>query len=320
MSDQSASLPFTANVSVWIVMGAILTFLWWSVTRVGPARVGPDEPVLTPRQKHWLIAGVAFMWVFSDWPIHQIAEEYLFWVHMIQHSVYTMIVPACLLMGAPPWMWRWALEGRPWLPVVRFFTRPLVALIVFNGLIAYTHFPVVVNTSGENGLFHFGVHTLLFLAALCMWTPIINRTPYVRSLKAPPKMMYLFAQSLVPTIPASLLTFAPEASYDHYIKAARLIGGFGPLPDQVWAAAIMKVGVGTYLWAIVAWIWFNWYRDSEAGRADDHVLQPKPALRPRTLADDAVLEAARRQGVDADGLLTWEQVKGELDRLERLGR
>jgi putative membrane protein len=314
----AGGLPFAANVSVWIVVGAVVTFMWWAISRVGPTVVQPGEELLSRRQKHWIIGGVSFLWVFSDWPVHQVAEEYLFFVHMIQHSVFTMIVPACFLMGAPTWMWRWALENRPWTPVVRFFTRPLVALIVFNALIAYTHFPAIVNTSGSNGFFHFGVHVLLFLAALCMWTPVINRTPYVRQLKAPPKMMYLFAQSLVPTVPASLLTFAQTPTYQHYINAPRLIGDFAALPDQVWAAAIMKIGVGTYLWAIVAFIWFSWYRDSQLGKADDHVLQPKPMLRPRTLADDAILEAARRNGVDADGLLTWDQVKGELDRLDRL--
>jgi putative membrane protein len=301
-------------------MGAMITFFWWAITRVGPGQVASGEPVITRRQRNWLVGGIAAMWVFADWPVHQISENYLFFVHMIQHSVFTMIVPACFLMAAPPWMWRWALQERPWLPVVRFFTRPIVALIVFNGLIAYTHFPVIVNISADNGFFHFGVHTLLFLAALCMWTPVINRTPYVSKLKAPPKMMYLFAQSLVPTVPASLLTFAETPTYRHYIDAPRLIAGFEALPDQVWAAAIMKLGVGTYLWAIVGWLWFTWYRDSQRGLADDHLVQPRPALRPRTMADDAVLESARRNGVDTNELLTWEQVKGELDRLARLGQ
>jgi putative membrane protein len=316
-----APLPFVANVSVWLVVGGVVTFFWWAITRVGPAQVRPGEEVFTSRQRNWVIGGVATLWVFSDYPVHQISENYLFFVHMIQHSVFTMITAACFLMGAPPWMWRWALEGRPWTPVIRFFSRPIMAFALFNGLVAYTHFPVVVGASTSSGLIHFIVHLSLFLAALCMWVPVINRTDYLTKLSPPTKMVYLFAQSIIPTVPASLLTFAETATYQHYIDAPRMIGGFSALSDQVWAAAIMKVGVGSYLWAIIAMLWFKWYRDSQAGVvADDHKFQPRPALRPRSLKDDAALESARQQGLNTEGLLTWDQVKSELDRLDRVGQ
>jgi putative membrane protein len=316
----NAPLPFVANVSVWLVVGGVVTFYWWAITRVGPTQVRPGEAVWTHRQRNWVIAGVGTLWVFSDYPIHQISENYLFFVHMIQHSVFTMVTGACFLLGAPAWMWRWALEGRPWTPVIKFFTRPIVAFAAFNGLVAYTHFPVIVNAATSNGLIHFVVHLLLFLSALCMWIPVINRTRYLTKLSAPTKMVYLFAQSIIPTVPASLLTFAEKPTYQHYIDAPRMIGGFSALNDQVWAAAIMKLGVGTFLWSIIAMMWFQWHRASELGLADDHKLQPRPALRPRTLADDAALESARDHGLDTDGLLTWEQVKSELDRLDRVGQ
>jgi putative membrane protein len=275
----------------------VITFLWWSITKVGPTRVGADEPVLTARQRNWLIAGVATMWIFSEFPLHQISEDYLFLAHMTQHSVYTMVSSACFLMGAPPWMWKWILANHTVRRIVGFLSTPMVALIVFNAVIAYTHFPAIVGLAARSGLFHFAVHVVLFVTSLFMWVPVINRTSMLPKLKAPTKMIYLFAQSLVPTVPASFLTFAQTPMYEHYANAPRLISFLDARHDQQLAAIIMKLVVGTFIWGIVAYLFYNWWQDSQAGRAEADNMRPTPAE------------------PFSSGVLTFDRVQAEFDRL-----
>jgi putative membrane protein len=252
--------------------------------------------VLTSRQRNWLIAGVVTMWVFSEFPLHQISERYLFVAHMTQHSVYTMVSSACFLMGAPPWMWNWLLGKRSLLRIARFFGFPLVALLIFNALIAYTHFPVIVDLAARSGLFHFSVHALLFVSSLFMWLPVINRTPYLPKLKTPTKMMYLFAQSLVPTVPAAFLMFAQTPMYKHYEAAPRLLSWLNARHDQQLAAIVMKLVVGTFIWGVVGYLFYTWWQDNQAGRADDNI-RPNPA------------------DLLHGGVLTWDRVQAEFDRV-----
>jgi putative membrane protein len=294
-STDTASLPWNVSPSVWLVMGGVLTFLWWAITRLGPRVVDAGETIITRRQKQWLLAGVVSMWIFSEYPIHDISEKYLFAVHMTQHTVFTMISSACFLMGSPPWLWRWVMSHRPIAAIARFVCKPFVSLILFNALIAYTHLPVVVRLSTSNGLFHFFVHATLFLTSIFMWVPVINRTPLLPKLKTPTKMLYLFAQSLVPTVPASFLTFSQKPMYPHYADAPRLIRGLGAVADQQWAAVIMKLGAGSFIWGIVGYLFYTWWQDSQAGLADDN-MRPVP-VEPM-----------------GSGVLTWDRVEAELIR------
>jgi len=70
-------------------------------------------------------------------------------------------------------------------------------------------------------------------------------------------MLYLFLQSLLPTIPASFLTFSSVPIYPIYGNAA-LAYGLTAVADQTIAGVIMKVVGGFLLWATIAMIWFRW--------------------------------------------------------------
>jgi putative membrane protein len=71
--------------------------------------------------------------------------------------------------------------------------------------------------------------------------------------------MYLFLQSLAPTIPASFLTFGDRLLYPVYGTFPR-IWGMGALTDQLVAGLIMKLAGGAILWAFITSIFFRWYR------------------------------------------------------------
>jgi putative membrane protein len=70
------------------------------------------------------------------------------------------------------------------------------------------------------------------------------------------KCIYLFVQSLVPTIPAAWLTFADGAVYKTYDQPVR-VWGLSVVFDQQLAGAIMKSGGGIFLWAVIVYIFFK---------------------------------------------------------------
>lgn len=313
LAAERVNLEFHSHPSVLVVVAMLAVFFWWAFTRLGPTRVAPGEVVATARQKQWIVAGLVWTFVWSYWPLHDISEKYLFLVHMIQHSVFTMVAPACFLLGAPRWLWRAVLEVPVLGAVIRIGSKPLLALLAFNSLIAVTHWPAIVERSLHNELFHFSIHFVLFSAATLMWIPVINREPGLPRFKAPMKMVYLFGQSIVPTVPASFLTFSEKAMYETYGLAPRFFNGLDAVEDQQLAAAIMKLGVGSFLWGIVGYLFFNWWIESKAGRADDNKRVGASTKSTRvagmTIAGERV----------SDDVLTWKEVQDEFERIDASG-
>lgn len=254
-----ASLHFHLHPDVWLVMTALAVSYWWALTRLGPERVAPGEPVATRNNVICYVSAVATLWIFAEYPIHDLAEHYLFSVHMLQHLVFTTIAAPLLLMGLPPWLMRTLLvTPRRMYAVARQVTRPVVALIIFNGFLVLTHWPAVVNETTHNELFHLGIHTVMFVTGLILWMPMINQLPELPRLTYPQRIVYLFLQSLVPTIPASFLTFATGVVYQSYAHASTRLG-ISPISDQQVAGAIMKIGGGAILWGILAYTFFAWW-------------------------------------------------------------
>ncbi len=81
------------------------------------------------------------LWIGADWPVHDLAEGYLYRMHMTQHLLFTLVAAPLLIAGMPAWMLRSLLSPRLVQRVFRFFTRPLVALVLFNGVLLFTHWP-----------------------------------------------------------------------------------------------------------------------------------------------------------------------------------
>ena len=245
--------------SVWLVLGGIWVAYLIAVRR---HRTVAGEPPDRRRRTTLFSVGMACLWLGADWPVHDLAEGYLYSVHMAQHLLFTLVAPPLLIAGMPAWMWRDILRPR-WLFVAfRFLTRPIVALILFNGLLLFTHWPEIVEASVRSEPTHFTVHVLLFGSAIVMWWPVMSPLVELPALAPPAQMMYLFAQSLAPTIPASFLTFGHTLLYPVYGTFPR-IWGLSALNDQLIAGLLMKLVGGFILWGFVATIFFRWYAREE---------------------------------------------------------
>jgi putative membrane protein len=241
---------------VWLLLGGV-----WAAYVVAVRRHIPSSPVEGSERRRRVAlfsTGMGFLWLVADWPMHDLAEGYLYSMHMVQHLVFTLVAAPLLIAGIPPWMWRALLRPRPVFVVWRFLTRPVVALIVFNGLLLFTHWPEMVEASVGSELTHFTLHVLILGSAIVMWWPVMSPLVELPALSPPAQMLYLFAQSLAPTIPASFLTFGHTLLYPVYGTFPR-IWGMSALTDQLVAGLVMKIVGGLILWGFIATIFFRWH-------------------------------------------------------------
>jgi putative membrane protein len=258
---------------VWVLVGGVAALALYAVKVVGPKVVPTGRAVVTRQQLAWFGLGLLLLWFASDWPMHDISEEYLFSVHMTQHMVLTYMVPPVMLLATPEWLARLVLGRGRAKRAFSFMARPVPAALVFNALLLGTHAPGVVNLSVSNPLFHYLVHTALLLSALLLWVPVVGPLPELR-ISYPAQMLYLFVTSIVPTVPAGWLTFAEGAIYSAYDVPDRL-WGLTITDDQQMAGVIMKLVGGGFLWVIITLRFFQWAANfSDSDKASDQAGPP----------------------------------------------
>jgi putative membrane protein len=251
-----------AHPDVWLLLGGIWVAYLLAVRHHS---MTPREASDRRRRTTLFSIGMGLLLVGAGWPIHDLAEGYLYSVHMVQHMLFTLVAPPLLIAGIPAWMWRMLLRPRPVFVAFRFLTRPVVALILFNGLLLFTHWPELVGLSVSSELAHFSLHAILLGAAVVVWWPVMSPLVELPSLSPPGQMMYLFIQSLAPTIPASFLTFGHTLLYPEYEHFPR-IWGISALNDQLIAGLTMKIVGGLILWGFITAIFFRWHaRESRDG-------------------------------------------------------
>jgi putative membrane protein len=240
---------FQAHFEVWLLVAALVAGWIYAVRVIGPRVVPVGTPVVTRRHRWAFVAAIVLLWLSSDWPVHDIAEEYLYFVHMVQHMSLTYFMPPLALLATPGWLLRVIVgDGRGY-QVLRWFSKPVIAAVLFNGGIMISHVPGVVNASVSNPTLHYAVHVFLVTTSLLMWMCVCGPFPELR-IGAFTTMIYLFLNSVVATVPAGWLTFAEGIVYRLYDGPVR-VWGVDVTEDQQIAGAIMKVGGAVFLWSII---------------------------------------------------------------------
>jgi len=239
---------------VWLLVASVLFSYIYAVRVLGPAVV-KNGPAITTKQRNAFIAGVLLLWLASDWPVHDIAEEYLYSMHMFQHMVLSYFMPPLVLLAIPKWMFDAVLGAGRVRKTFNWLAKPVIAGVLFNAIVMITHIPQIVNRSVSNAPLHYSMHVLLIVTALLVWVPICGPDRKLH-LQSGGKMIYLFLMSVVPTVPAAWLTFAEGAVYKHYDTAVR-VWGLSVTTDQQIAGAIMKTGGAIFLWSIVVFLFFK---------------------------------------------------------------
>ena len=253
---------FQPHPEVWLLVVAVLGAYIYAVRVIGPVAVKSGQ-VTTRKQRYAFVAAILMLWLASDWPAHDIADEYLYSVHMFQHMVLSYFMPPLILLAIPKWLFDSVFGHGRARRVIVFLAKPVIAGVAFNLIVMITHIPDVVNRSVSNAPMHYGLHVALVLTAVLVWMPICGPDKQFH-LQAGGKMIYLFLMSVIPTVPAGWLTFAEGVVYKHYDIAIR-VWGVSVTTDQQIAGAIMKVGGSFFLWSIIIFIFFKRFTPAFSG-------------------------------------------------------
>ncbi len=251
-----------AHPDVWLLLGLLATCYAVAVVRLGPRWAPPGGPAVTRAQVIWFSLGVATLWLAADWPIHDVAEHSMYSVHMVQHLLFSLVAAPLLLLGTPAWMLRALLRPEPVFRVVRRLARFLPAILLYNLVLVLAHWPAVVDATLRSHPLHFLAHAVILVTALIVWLPVLSPLPEIPRLAPPQRMVFLFLQSVVPTVPASFLTFGRKPLYHFYEHVPQLWGT--TLDDQRTAGLIMKLGAGLLIWITIAVIFFRWAAEEES--------------------------------------------------------
>jgi putative membrane protein len=245
---------------ITLCLGLLVAY-WYAVTVWRPHL--PDAGRVMRRQVACYCSGVAVVFLAAGTPIHDIGENYLLSVHMTQHLLFSLVAPPLLLAGVPTWLWEALFIRKGVLPVMRVVLHPLVTFGFFNAVIVVTHLPESMDFTLNHHWVHFFVHVFLVSSALMMWWPVITNVSGLPHLTYPFRMMYLFLQSLVPSVVAAFLTFATGPLYTFYATAPR-IEGISVVTDQQLGALVMKLFGSLILWGFIAVSFFKWYAKEQA--------------------------------------------------------
>jgi putative membrane protein len=236
------------------LLGAL--YLW----ALGPLR---RRRALGPPVERWrtlcFFGGLAVLLGSLNGPVHDLSDSYLFWVHMGQHLLLTMVLPPLLIAGVPGWLVEWVLRGPGGRAVARILTHPVFAGLFFSAVLLVWHTEAAYDLMMRDHAVHVATHLLFVSAAVLLWWPVLSPAPSLPRLSPGAGMLYLFLVQLPMQLLGAIITFADGVLYPWYAAAPRT-WGLSPLEDQKLGGLLMWVPGNLWIWGAMSLLFFQWAR------------------------------------------------------------
>jgi putative membrane protein len=250
----------------------------------------PGNEKLTKKQIFLFILSMGLIYAIKGSPLDVMAHL-MFYVHMIQMVALVLVIPPLFIFAIPVWVWTKLLDRKIINYLFKFFTRPLIALIVFNGLFSFYHIPLIFDNVMQNFWIHAVYTFVLFVVAVFMWWPLLNQVPEHQNLSGLKKVAYLFADGILITPACALIIFADTSLYATYsdpevwgkvmslcvgaanfanlnLSGPEIFSSMSLVHDQQLGGVLMKVMQEVIYGAILAHVFFEWFRKDQAETED----------------------------------------------------
>ena len=289
---------FEALWSPYFLLSVLaITAVYFLITVKFRSKFSDSEP-LTKKQAGLFLLSMALIYAIKGSPLDLMAHL-MFYVHMISMALLVLVIPPIFIFGIPVWIWRKLLKIKLVHALFRFFTKPIAALIIFNGLFSFYHVPMIFDQVMQSFWLHAVYSTLLFFVAIFMWWPLINPLPEHQRLSGLKKVGYIFADGILITPACALIIFAPASIYATYsdpevwaqamalcvgpatfaglgLSGPELFSSMSLVHDQQLGGVLMKVIQEIVYGVMLAHVFFEWYRKDQA-ETDKEI---KPILKP----------------------------------------
>ncbi|MEP7287875.1 MAG: cytochrome c oxidase assembly protein [Chloroflexota bacterium] len=194
-------------------------------------------------------------------PLDGVADNYLFSAHMAQHMLLMFAAAPLWLLGIPDWLMERVLPRGVVRRVLNALVQPIVALVLFNGVVWFWHFPSVYDAALQNEALHIVEHLVFIGAAFIGWWPILG--PTVSGISRPTgltKLGYQTLSMLACTALAALITLARRPLFTYYGNAP-LVMGLTPLADQQIGGIVMWLPGDMIYVGLLILTFYHWLSD-----------------------------------------------------------
>jgi cytochrome c oxidase assembly factor CtaG len=261
--DVAWTWTWQAYPGVWLFVLGLAAGFVGMVRRLAPRHAPRGTPPVSRGQVAAFTFGVVLLWIATDWPVGALGAGYLLSVHTAQWILYTLVIPPFLLLGVPAWLPVAAPADSRTGRLLRFFARPVAALLLTDAILLASHLPPVVDGFRRTQAGSFVIDLCWLLGGLVMWWPVLAPNPAISRVSYPWKIGYLFLSTIVPIVPAAFLTYADYPVYSLYELAPRVFGVSAATDQQV-AGLIMKAVADPIIWLAMAIVFFRWHHVEEA--------------------------------------------------------
>ena len=281
---------FEALWSPVFIISTIAIIAIYFVITIKKRHLFKENQPLTKKEASAFVIGMILLYIVKGSPA-DLLGHILFSVHMAQMALLLMLVPPLLIAGIPVWIWKPIVENRFVQPSFRFFTKPLLALIVFSGLFSIYHIPLIFDVIKQNEFYHTLFTLILFISSMFLWWPIMNKLQGEHQVHGLSKIGYIIGSAILITPACALIIFADEPMYatytngDAWLKAMELcvpastlsgltlsgpelFTNMPPVDDQQLGGVIMKIIQEIIYGVLLAMVFFQWYK-SEQDNADE---------------------------------------------------
>jgi len=267
-SRQTWTWAWKPYLGSFLIVGSIMALaLWWNFwgrrsDEIEAARTtsGATTEIEGSSTGRTVAFGVAIvgLWAVIDWPLAALGAGYLATAQMTRQILMVMVVAPLMLFACPPALAVRVVGWGKGLTVLRWWSRPVVAVPLAAGSLLIANIPVVVVPLVQTPYGSFLMDGLWTLAGFTLWMPVQCPHPGVRRLTGAVAIMYLIGQSIVPVLPGFFMTWAYYPIYSTYELAPRVFAGFDAVNDQQAAAAILQVGGMVLLWIQISYRFLKW--------------------------------------------------------------
>lgn len=257
----------------------------------------PNEIALTKKQGIFFILSIMLLYIVKGSPV-DLLGHIMFTFHMIAMAILYLLIPPLLIVSIPNWMWEQFFKVRVIRQFFQFFTKPIIALIMFNGMFSFYHVPFIFDFIKTDVIYHSVYTFVLFIFAMFMWWPLMNQYDEERQLSGLKKIGYLFADGVLLTPACALIIFADSPMYATYTdpqlwaQAMKLcvpadllsqltLSGpemFNIMPakyDQQLGGVIMKILQEIIYGSILFVVFLQWYRKEQKDNQENVSYEPR---------------------------------------------
>ncbi|EIM07819.1 protein ctaG [Planococcus antarcticus DSM 14505] len=274
---------------VYLAVLVLVTILYFLATTKWRGKFKGSQP-LSIKEAALFVSGMVLLYIIKGSPV-DLYGHILFTMHMVQMALLLLLIPPLLIMGIPTYIWRVFISLPVIKPLFNFFTKPMLALILFGMVFSFYHIPMVFDFVKQDAWIHGAVNIVLFTSAIFYWWPVVNNLEGMHRFHGLSKLAYLFGLSVLMTPACALIIFSGTPFYATYtdgeawlqamalcvpagtlsqlnLSGPELFSTMSAIEDQRTGGITMKV-LQELVFTVFLWlVFYEWLRN-ETEQADE---------------------------------------------------